>query len=188
MTDYTKFIKEARAKTDACDQIEAFNWMETLADAVESLVSENEKLRDRLSWTEQQEAGLRDDLANLEAERDALRAQLDNVANVIERIVDVANFSAIEGDDGFIWRYDMPPGPIHAAIKKLNELGHPVASIGRVRLNPDTRADLIEFARTRIQMVWDDAGAVDAQTLAENVVSAQEWLWLSLHFPVEVSE
>jgi hypothetical protein len=52
------------------------------------------------------------------------------------------------------------------------------------RLDPEFRADLIEFARSRIQMVWDDAGEVDATTLASNVVAAQEWLWLSLHFPV----
>ncbi|ODA90236.1 hypothetical protein ATY41_10780 [Leifsonia xyli subsp. xyli] len=34
----------------------------------------------------------------------------------------------------------------------LNETGHPVESVGRVRLNPEVRAELIEFARTRIQM------------------------------------
>lgn len=52
------------------------------------------------------------------------------------------------------------------------------------RLTPDFRADLIDFAAQRIQSVWDDAGPVTAQVLAENVVAAQEWLWLSLHFPV----
>lgn len=114
-----------------------------------------------------------------------LEAQAEKLTTILDRIVEVANHSAIEGAEGFIWRYDMPPGPIHAAIKALQEAGHPVANVGAVRFNPEAKAELTEFARTRIQMVWDDAGPVDAQTLAENVVAAQEWLWLSMHFPVE---
>jgi hypothetical protein len=59
-----------------------------------------------------------------------------------------------------------------------------VQPVGK-RLVPEIRADLIELARERIQAVWDDVGETDAQTLAQNVVTAQEWLWLSMSFPVK---
>ena len=53
------------------------------------------------------------------------------------------------------------------------------------RLSSEFRADLVEAARERIQAVWADVPeGVDAKTLAQNVVSAQEFFWLSLHFPV----
>jgi len=50
----------------------------------------------------------------------------------------------------------------------------------------EQRADLIDFARSAIQSVWDDVGATTAEVLAGNVVSAQEFAWLSMHFPVAV--
>jgi hypothetical protein len=49
------------------------------------------------------------------------------------------------------------------------------------RLPPELRADLIEFARDRIEQCWEDAGVVPAQVLAENIVLAQEFAWMS-HF------
>ncbi|HWV44633.1 MAG TPA: hypothetical protein VN039_01170, partial [Nitrospira sp.] len=53
------------------------------------------------------------------------------------------------------------------------------------RFDPAFRADLIEFARDRIQSVWDDVPeGVTAQVLAENIVHAQEFLWLSLQNPL----
>lgn len=53
------------------------------------------------------------------------------------------------------------------------------------RLDPDFRADLIEFARDRIEMVWADApDGVDAPTLASNIVAAQEFCWMSRQVPV----
>ena len=56
------------------------------------------------------------------------------------------------------------------------------------RLSSEFRADLVEAARERIQAVWADLPeGVDAKTLAQNVVSAQEFFWLSLHFPVQPS-
>jgi hypothetical protein len=192
MTDYKKLVREGRSRhrpttlrtgfageyefADVCPTCgsKAPCQSAQLADAVESLLGIEQRLTDHI--------------VQLAAERDALWAQLDGMTKALSRIVEVANFSAIEGVDGFVWRYDMPPGPIHSAIKELNQAGHPVESVGHVRLNPEIRADLIEFARSRIQMVWDDAGEVDATTLASNVVAAQEWLWLSLHFPVEVTD
>lgn len=52
------------------------------------------------------------------------------------------------------------------------------------RLDPEFRAELIEFARFSIQAVWDDVpGGVDAATLAQNVVGAQELAWISRGFP-----
>ena len=54
------------------------------------------------------------------------------------------------------------------------------------RFDPELRADLIEFARDRIQAVWTDVpGGVDAATLASNVVAAQEFCWMSRQVPVE---
>ena len=53
------------------------------------------------------------------------------------------------------------------------------------RLSSEFRADLVEAARERIQAVWADVPeGVDAKTLAQNVVSAQEFFWLAHAFPV----
>jgi hypothetical protein len=54
------------------------------------------------------------------------------------------------------------------------------------KFTPEQRAELIDFARSAIQSVWDDVGATTAEVLAGNVVSAQEFAWLSMHFPVAV--
>ena len=55
------------------------------------------------------------------------------------------------------------------------------------RLDPAFRADLIDFARDRIQQVWTDVpGGVDAATLASNIVAAQEFCWMSRQVPVAV--
>lgn len=55
------------------------------------------------------------------------------------------------------------------------------------RLDPELRADLIEFARARIESVWTDVpGGVDAATRAGNVVAAQEFCWMSRQIPVSV--
>jgi hypothetical protein len=53
------------------------------------------------------------------------------------------------------------------------------------RFSPEDRATLIEFAADRIQSVWNDVGETDAMTLAQNVVAAQEFAWLSMHFPIQ---
>lgn len=56
------------------------------------------------------------------------------------------------------------------------------------RLDPELRADLIEFARDRIESVWADVPeGVDAATLASNVVAAQEFCWMSRQVPVPVA-
>ena len=54
------------------------------------------------------------------------------------------------------------------------------------RLTLEQKADLIEFARGAIQDAWNDVGETTAEVLADNVVSAQEFAWLSMHFPVAV--
>ena len=55
------------------------------------------------------------------------------------------------------------------------------------RLDPDFRADLIEFARDRIESVWADVpGGVDSATLASNIVAAQEFCWMSRQVPVAI--
>ena len=56
------------------------------------------------------------------------------------------------------------------------------------RLNAKLRASLIDFAKDRIQAVWNDVGETDAATLAENVVSAQEFAWLSAQVPIVTDE
>jgi len=52
------------------------------------------------------------------------------------------------------------------------------------RFTPEQRATLVDFAQNAIEQVWADAGATTAETLAQNVVSAQEFAWLAMHFPV----
>ena len=81
---------------------------------------------------------------------------------------------------------------IHVAARAALEAAAGVApqaeSEAGKRLSSEFRADLVEAARERIQAVWADVPeGVDAKTLAQNVVSAQEFFWLSLHFPVQPS-
>jgi hypothetical protein len=52
------------------------------------------------------------------------------------------------------------------------------------KFTPEQRADLIDAATSRIQDTWNDVGATTADVLAANVVAAQEFIWLSMHFPV----
>lgn len=53
------------------------------------------------------------------------------------------------------------------------------------RLDPEFRAELVDIAKGSIQDVWNDVpGGVDAETLAQNVVGAQEFVWISRGFPV----
>ena len=56
------------------------------------------------------------------------------------------------------------------------------------RLPPELRADLIEFARERIESCWADAGVVPAQVLAENIVLAQEFAWMAHFTPIAPPE
>ena len=52
------------------------------------------------------------------------------------------------------------------------------------RISREFAAQMVEIATARIQAVWDDVGETDATTLAQNVVAAQEWLWMSMQLPV----
>ena len=53
------------------------------------------------------------------------------------------------------------------------------------RLDPEFRAQLVDFAAGTIQDVWNDVpGGVDAITLAQNIVGAQEFAWIARGFPV----
>lgn len=57
------------------------------------------------------------------------------------------------------------------------------------RLDPDFRATLVDFAAASIRDVWADVPeGVDAETLAQNVVAAQEFAWISRGFPVRQAE
>ena len=66
------------------------------------------------------------------------------------------------------------------------EVPAPVEPEKPCRLTLEQKADLIDFARGAIEDVWKDVGATTAQVIADNVVSAQEFAWLSMHFPVAV--
>lgn len=67
--------------------------------------------------------------------------------------------------------------------------GATVATEKPGRLDPEWRADLVDAATHAIKAVWADVpGGVDAETLAQNVVSTQEFFWLSRQFPVAPSE
>ena len=49
------------------------------------------------------------------------------------------------------------------------------------------RALLVDAAKLRIEQVWLDVpDGVDADTLARNIVSAQEWVWISRQLPAKV--
>lgn len=63
-------------------------------------------------------------------------------------------------------------------------IGEREAAANRQKLPADLRADLTEFARDRIEAVWADAGGVPAQVLAENIVAAQEFAWLTHFTPI----
>ena len=63
-------------------------------------------------------------------------------------------------------------------------LGGETPSPGK-RLDPEFRAELVDFAAGTIQDVWNDVPAgVDAITLAQNIVGAQEFAWIARGFPV----
>lgn len=102
-----------------------------------------------------------------------MSADVERVAGDIERIVErVAEFGYANDDE---WRSD-----IRAAIAAMQGAGS-----AEGRLDPDFRAQLIDFAEARIKAVWSDfPDGTTADVLAHNVVSAQEFLWLSLQFPV----
>jgi hypothetical protein len=65
--------------------------------------------------------------------------------------------------------------------------GNGPATVPSGRIPEEARAHLVEFAQHRIQDVWNDVGQTDALTLAQNVVAAQEFLWLSMQFPVHAA-
>jgi hypothetical protein len=55
------------------------NALESAAADVERLERENAELREKVDWHQQQEAGLRDDIPDLESERDAALAVIEQV-------------------------------------------------------------------------------------------------------------
>jgi len=82
-------------------------------------------------------------------------------------------------------------GPIlqavwHAGLLSSGVLGIPADQ--PKRLDPEFRATLTEFAQQRIEAVWNDVGETDAATLAQNIVAAQEFAWMSLHVPVPADQ
>jgi len=73
------------------------------------------------------------------------------------------------------------------ARKRITELEAAVTAPTEPRkFTPEQRADLVDAATSRIQDTWNDVGATTADVLAGNVVVAQEFIWLSMHFPVTV--
>lgn len=74
------------------------------------------------------------------------------------------------------------PGVTDISPAQMSVQGEPTPG---KRLDPDFRADLVGYAKARIQDVWADVPeGVDAETLAQNVVAAQEFLWIARGFPV----
>lgn len=74
------------------------------------------------------------------------------------------------------------PGVSDISPAQMSVQGEPTPG---KRLDPDFRADLVGYAKARIQDVWADVPeGVDAETLAQNVVAAQEFLWIARGFPV----
>lgn len=61
---------------------------------------------------------------------------LPRALDLLARIVALANISAIDGEDGFVASYDMPVGPIHAAIPFLASHGIVATIDGRVLKTP----------------------------------------------------
>lgn len=63
-----------------------------------------------------------------------------------------------------------------------------MAPVNPGRLSIEFRSSLVDIAAQRIQAVWDDAGPVTALVLAENVVMAQEFAWLSEQYPIRTND
>lgn len=55
---------------------------------------------------------------------------MDEVLAALAHVVSQANVNPIIGEDGFIRRYDMPPGSIHKAIVVLQRHGVTVDQFG----------------------------------------------------------
>ena len=72
------------------------------------------------------------------AELAAVRVREGQANYLLARVVAAANVGAIDGEDGFIERYDMPVGPIHKAIPFLSEVGIVVTLDGRIMNSPTT--------------------------------------------------
>ena len=69
-----------------------------------------------------------------EFDRLAKQAALGGEANyLLAKIVAAANLGAIDGDDGFVEAYNLPVGPIHKAIKFLNEQGIHITNDGQIK-------------------------------------------------------
>ena len=76
------------------------------------------------------------------AELAAVRVREGQANYLLARVVAAANVGAVDGEDGFIERYDMPVGPIHKAIPFLSEAGIVVTLDGRIMNSPTTIAAL----------------------------------------------
>lgn len=64
--------------------------------------------------------------------RPVLSADNREALEVIAHIVSQANVNMVEGEDGFISRYDMPVGSIHKAIPFLQRHGIVVDEFGAI--------------------------------------------------------
>lgn len=97
----------------------------------------------------------------------SVRNMLDLAADLVQELID------LRADQG----KPLPPNPLPESG------GHRPQ-----RLNAKLRASLIDFAKDRIQAAWGDVGETDAEMLAKNVVSAQEWAWLSAQVPIVLAD
>ena len=104
------------------------------------------------------------DVARAEAERDRYAAVIEESLNVLAHIVSQANVNAVDGDDGFIARYDLPVGSIHKAIPFLARHGIVVDDFGAVHRSAsvDSGSALAERDRD----VWKRALLAEADAIA----------------------
>lgn len=73
--------------------------------------------------------------------------ELSEANAILARIVAAANMGALEGEDGFVWGYQMSVGPIHAAIPFLQKQGIVVTLKGEIRRFPDILDRMVAQAK-----------------------------------------
>lgn len=101
------------------------------------------------------------------------------LAQVVRRVIDAA----------YTFEGELDPAVDQILVRELVAAGFHRTVQGEPtpgkRLDPDFRADLIDAAHQRIRDVHVDVPeGVDDETLAQNVVAAQEFLWIARGFPV----
>lgn len=120
-------------------------------------------------------------------ERDALAATLD----AVRKLADEAEAVPVHvGGGNLVDRRRMVGAAELDAILDSSSVSpqHERDAKKPTRLDPELRADFIEAARARIEEVWADVGPTTAQTLAENIMAAQEFFYLSHQVPIRTEQ